>query len=77
MLTFHGSRALSVPRAFALRQALRSNPIRQSEQRRDRDAGSLFLRQLRAIERIEHPARHRDLLAVLEPNDVDLFPEAA
>ena len=77
MFTFHGSRALSVPRGFTRMQALCSNPIRQSEQRRDRYAGSLFMRQLSAIDRVKHPAWDGDLLAIVQSHDIDLLGEAA
>lgn len=66
-----------MPGSLAPKQALSRDPISQSEQSLDRYAGSLFLRQLSAIDRIEHPARHSDLLTIVKSNDVDLVLEAA
>jgi hypothetical protein len=77
MLTFHFGGALRVPGSLALKQDLSRYPFSQAEQRLDRDAGCLLLRQLSAIDRIEHPARDGDLFTIVQPNDVDLLREAA
>ena len=66
-----------MPGGLALAQARCGNPISQSEQRLDRYARFLFLRQLGTIHRIEHPARNGDLFAIVKSNDVDLIREAA
>lgn len=66
-----------MPGGVALTQAHCANPISQSEQRLDRYARFLFLRQLGAIQRIEHPARNGNLFAIVKSNDVDLIREAA
>jgi hypothetical protein len=66
-----------VPRRLPPKQDLSRYPLRQAEQRLDRYAGCLLLRQLSAIDRIQHPARDGDLLTVLKADDINLGLEAA
>lgn len=66
-----------MPRSLPPKQDLSRYPFRQAEQRLDRYAGCLLLRQLSAIDRIEHPARDGDLLTIVKSDDIDLGLEAA
>ena len=77
MLIFLFGGVFSVPEGLVPTQAPSDHPIRQSEQRLDRYVGSLFMRQLSAVNRIKHPTRDGDLLTIAEPHNIDLVREAA
>ena len=73
MCTLEMDGALSVESVWAPDQVSPRQPPRQSEQGRQRDPRLLFLRQLSAIDRIEHPAGDGDLFPVVQSDDVDTF----
>lgn len=76
MFTLEMDGALSVESVWAPDQVPRRQPARQSEQGRHRDPRLLFLRQLSAIDRIQHPAGDGDLFPVVQSDNVDPFRKA-
>ena len=77
LVCFHLGGVLRVSSYLAPRQALRSHPVGQLEQRAHSHSWLGFLRQLGAVDRVEHPARQGDLFAVIKSDDIDLSDEAA
>ena len=73
MFTLAMDGALSVESVWAPDQVPRRQPPRQAEQGRQRDPRLLFLRQLSAIDRIQHPAGDGDLFPVVQSDNVDTF----
>lgn len=73
MFTFAMDGALSLDSVLAPDQVPPRQPPRQSQQRQERDPRSRFLRQVSAMDRIEHPAGDGDLFPMFQSDNVDLF----
>jgi hypothetical protein len=73
MFSLELSGALRVKPVWAADQVSRRQPAHQPQQGGQRDTRSSLLRQLRAIDWIQHPAGDGDLFAVVQSDNVDTF----